>query len=351
MNSRNSGRMTRAFRTLRVAAVALLMAGGSSLAHAAPFSNLFVFGDSLSDSGNNAVVLGGLGVPPTAVPIAGNAFIPTAPYVSGRYTNGMVWAETFASHLGVSAAPSLLGGSNLAFGGATTGPAGGPVFPASLRDQVGGFLLASGNTAPSNALYVIAGGGNNARAALTAIAGGADAPSTIVSAATAFAADAFAMVSQLVAAGAEDIVVWTAPNVGVTPAVRAMGDPAVAVATALAGAMNGALLAALDPFEEVRTFDLAALIGQIVATPSVFGFDNVSDACAADLTLCDDPSSWLFWDGIHPTSGGHAMLARAMVSLVPEPGSLALIALALGPALLLARRGRGSVRRVCGRDS
>jgi outer membrane lipase/esterase len=105
----------------------------------------------------------------------------------------------------------------------------------------------------------------------------------------------------------------------------------------LANAMNIALVATLDPIADVRIFDVAGLIAQAIAAPLDFGMANVSDACAANLATCD-PSSWLFWDGIHPTSGGHAMLAQAMVSLVPEPGSLALIALALGPALLITRR-------------
>jgi len=47
--------------------------------HATAYSALYIFGDSLSDSGNNATVLS----PPTPVPISGNDFIPN-PYASGR---------------------------------------------------------------------------------------------------------------------------------------------------------------------------------------------------------------------------------------------------------------------------
>ncbi len=324
-------------RRLRCAAVTLCLATAATLAQAAPFSSLYVFGDSLSDSGNNAIVLSAAGIPPTALPIAGDAFVPGAPYASGRYTDGAVWAEMLAGRLGLSAAPSLAGGTNFAFGGATTGPAGGAPFPASLLDQVSAFLAGAGGAAPSDALYVIAGGGNNARAALTAIASGADAAATIAAAATGFVTDTVAMVAQLLAAGAGDIVVWTAPDVGVTPAVQAMGPAAAAVASMLANAMNGALAAALDPIDEVRIFDVAGLLQQVVAAPADFGFDNISGACAATPVACD-PASWLFWDGIHPTSGGHALVAQAMASLVPAPGSLALIVAALGPALLGTRR-------------
>ena len=121
----------------------------------AGYSSLFVFGDSLSDSGNNAIVLKQV----TPVPISGNSFIPTYPYASGHYTNDQVWAQIVASSLGLSANPSLAGGTDYAYGGARTGttPAGG--FPPSLEVQVGSFLSQYGPTIPGNALYVVEGGG------------------------------------------------------------------------------------------------------------------------------------------------------------------------------------------------
>ena len=95
----------------------------------AGYSGLYIFGDSLSDSGNNAVVL----VPNvTPVPISGNSFIPTYPYASGRYTNGQTWAQILASALGLNASPSLLGGTDYAFGGAQTGPATPNALPNGL---------------------------------------------------------------------------------------------------------------------------------------------------------------------------------------------------------------------------
>jgi hypothetical protein len=95
----------------------------------AGYSSLYIFGDSLSDSGNNAVVLAPNVTP---VPISGNSFIPTYPYASGRYTNGQTWAQTLASALGLNASPSLLGGTDYAFGGAQTGPATPNALPNGL---------------------------------------------------------------------------------------------------------------------------------------------------------------------------------------------------------------------------
>ncbi len=89
-------RPSRLAASARFFLVAALAAGAASIAQAAPFSSLFVFGDSLSDSGNNAIVMSDR----TAVPIISNTFVPTFPYASTRYTNGLVWAQTFANWLG-----------------------------------------------------------------------------------------------------------------------------------------------------------------------------------------------------------------------------------------------------------
>ena len=52
----------------------------TATARADAYSALYIFGDSLSDSGNNAIVFAPNTTP---VPISGNDFIPN-PYASGR---------------------------------------------------------------------------------------------------------------------------------------------------------------------------------------------------------------------------------------------------------------------------
>ena len=95
-------------------------------AQAGPYSNLYVFGDSLSDTGNLSFATGGA-VPGTA-----------QPYFNGRFSDGPVWVETMAAHLGLAgdAAPLHLGGKNFAFAGARTGvdPA-----PPGILAQIGGI--------------------------------------------------------------------------------------------------------------------------------------------------------------------------------------------------------------------
>lgn len=332
----------------RVFAVAALAAAtfASLPAQAGPFSGLFVFGDSLSDDGNNAVAAG-LYAPGQVV--TGNTYVPSATYAPARtYSNGPVWANYFASMLGLPLAPSVLGGTDFAFGGATTGtPGAGPGgFPFSLLAQVGSYLGAPGSVASPDALYVIAGGGNNARAALDAIgAAPANASALIATAAAGFASDVGTMVDALQAAGAQHILVWNTPNVGLAPAVAAAGASAVATGTFLAGAMNAALAGRLAGEVGVTTFDLFGFGSSIAANPAAFGFTDVANACGAVAGA--DCSRYAYWDGIHPTTAAHAALASAVYAVavpVPEPETWALMLAGLAALGGAARRRSAGLR-------
>src|SRR6516165_6857452 len=91
-------------------------------AHADPISAIVVFGDSLSDVGNTYIAAG----------------IPPAPYYQGHYSNGPIWIEQLASKLGIAApTPSLLGGTDYAFGGAETGTGMSPKGVPNMLTQVG----------------------------------------------------------------------------------------------------------------------------------------------------------------------------------------------------------------------
>jgi phospholipase/lecithinase/hemolysin len=210
-----------------------------------------------------------------------------------------------------------------------------------------------GSPPPSTALYVVAGGGNNARDTLdeviAAVLGGmtpAEIDALIDAAASSYADDIAGILTQL--AGL-NVVVWNTPDAGKAPAVLAgaslldpffigvLGSTFPEEATEIAERMNEALMAELAGLGGVRVFDLFDLVNDIVADPAAFGLANATLPCAA-LPVCD-PSQLLFWDGIHPTSAGHRIIADAMIAFVPEPSSIALLLVAaLGLIAFRTRR-------------
>lgn len=318
--------MTR-IRKFAAALVALTALNGTAQA---AFTGLYIFGDSLSDAGNIALAIGSN---PGQV-VSGNSYIPGQPYASGQFTNGNVWAKSFAASLGLPAGgvASLTpgGGGNFAFGGARTATDGAGL-PPSLKSQATLFLGATGGVAPGGALYVVEGGGNDARDAFQAAAASATPAAVIAAAAAAYALATGAIVDQLQAAGAQRIVVWDVPNLALAPAVTFLGGGASFLAGQVAAAMNSALSARLATEVGVSIFDVFGVQNAIVANPGAFGLTNVSDACGA-VGVCN-PATGLFWDGIHPTAAGHAVLAqRMLIAVVPEPG---VVLLMVGGLLLI----------------
>lgn len=315
-------------------------------AHAGPFSDLFIFGDSLSDTGNIATVFTVNGLPFSPPPPSGD-YVPSAPYLPfGVFSDGPVWATSFSASLGVSAAPSLLGGTNYAYGGAKTGVDGSPALggvPFSLKTQVNQFLGSYG-AAPSDALYVVAGGSNNLRDAAVAFAAAgsfAEQVAVVAAASSNFATDVGGIVDQLQAAGAQNIVVWNVGDLGLTPAAAALGPVAQGVSTLLATTMNDALAYRLQGEAGVIEFDTFGLLQSIVAGAPGNGFLNVADACGFAGNGCD-PATALFWDGIHPTAYAHSVLANQMfAAVVPEPATYAMFAFGLAGLLAWSRRRAG----------
>lgn len=288
---------------------------------AGAYSNIYFFGDSVSDGGNVALAIGY----PNGVPqvVSGNNYIPDYPYYpSGRFSNGPVWAEDFAAKFGLTAAPSLAGGTDFAFAGARTGGADVPV--PTLTTQAGMFLASSHGVAPGDALYVIAEVGNDARDALAAIGAGADVTQTILSASATYASHLGGLIDSLRAAGAAQFLVFDNVNLGLVPAVTSLGANASALATALTWNMNQALLSRLDGEAGVQLFDTYSFLTGVVQNPGAFGFANATDACGAVTGA--DCSTYVFWDGLHPTAALHELIATAAV---PEPGTPLLFVLGL----------------------
>ena len=250
-----------------------------------------------------------------------NTYVPSYTYASGTYSNGLVWASDAALALGLPLAPSLsLGGTNYAFGGATTGN-NIPNIPPSLVTQAAQYLASTSNHASANALYVVAGGGNDARAILSG---------NPFASVAAYVANVGTIVDELQAAGAQHIVVWNTPNLGLAPAVVAGGG--AAFGAGLAATMNAALAARLAGEEGVSIFDIFGL-----GTSLSLGFANSTDACGAIANA--NCSNYVYWDGIHPTAAAHQAIANAFIAqAVPEASTWAMMILGFAGVGFIAYR-------------
>ena len=67
------------------------------------------------------------------------------------------------------------------------------------------------------------------------------------------------------------------------------------------------------PDASFARLDADQILNAIVASPAAFNLTNVTTACltpnVAPFT-CHNADEFLFWDGIHPTRAGHAILAQ-----------------------------------------
>ena len=292
------------------------------------FDGLVVFGTSLSDPGNAFALRGGTNTPPDYD--VDPFLVPSTPYARGghHFSDGATWVEQLARSLGLAASanPALANQSkkaaNYAVGGARANDRPDTF---DLAEQTGAFLSERGGVAPGGALYVVEMGGNDVRDAIAAFVGAGGGINGQL-AAQAVIAGALQSISNnigaLYQAGARKFLVWNAPNLGLTPAIRALDSVspgAAALANALTVGFNQGLefqvLAGLSglPGIEIMSFDLYGRLQAIVADPSAFGLSNVTSACITPQSApyhCKEFREYLFWDGIHPTSAAHAIVAQ-----------------------------------------
>lgn len=327
--------------TLRAVLLPALFAVSVS-AQAGPFSGLYIFGDSLSDTGNVSILTGGT-QPGTA-----------QPYAPGRFSDGPLWVETFAAGLGLAgqATPFLAGGNNYAFAGARTGAVGGPKDPPGVLAQAVGYWGANPAALPvnPNALFVVVGGGNDMRDARL-ISTGDTVADGIARQAAAFAAinNLAKTISYLAASGARNILISTLPDLGATPEALFLNNQAAS--TDVTNRFN-ALVPDLLDLEgvfaglNIELLDMAAIAADVRKNPVHFGVTNTGLPCAGFLGSDGDScATSLFSDALHPSAFAHRLIGEAALAVygVPLPGTLALMALALFMLMLVQRRRAGGV--------
>jgi phospholipase/lecithinase/hemolysin len=290
------------------------------------FSGFVVFGTSLSDPGNAFALSGVAATAPdfTMSPL----LIPSAPYEQGGYhfSNGPTWVEQWAKSVGLkrSAGAALATDNprvtNFAVGAARAYNDG---VNFNLTRQVDTFLQRSGGVASPEALYVIEMGSNDIRDAFQIYALGGNGGPILAQALGSIAAN----IQRLYIAGGREFLVWVAPNVALTPAIRMLPPAAQGLASMLTQSFNGNLAAVLAqlsaglPGISFTRLDAYDLLNQVVADPGAFDLSNVTSSCVTPNVapfICHHAKEYLFWDGIHPTKAGHAILAEKAAQVVPE---------------------------------
>jgi phospholipase/lecithinase/hemolysin len=267
-----------AFATL---AVTLVFQTSIARADSTPFSRIIVFGDSLSDTGN-------------FYQMTGNTYPPSPPYWQGHFCNGPMWIEYLAEDLGMVGFED-----NYAVAGATTGTANlnDPSPFGGVQNQI--TLYLSSHQGDPDALYILWAGHNDVLLALTT--GSYDlaqvVPNTINN------------IRTLWAAGARHILVVNMADVGKIPLL--VSTDASAPVSSLVASINENLADALNGLaaEGVRTIslDAFAITDAVVAHPALFGFSDATDE--GILLYPENPTGYLFWDKMHPTTQFHDLFA------------------------------------------
>jgi phospholipase/lecithinase/hemolysin len=293
----------------QVVLLALLVAVSTAVpAAAGPFSELVIFGDSLSDVGNIAQATGGI--------------YPGQYYYNNRFSNGPVYAEALAIGLELpTTVRSTAGGDNFAYGGAKTSGTGGleGLFIRDIDEQVDQYLAT--RTTDPGALFVVFAGSND-------LVGGQANISVPINN---LADD----IGRLIADGARNFLVPNLPLLGHTP--RYNGNPStLATYNTRTQQFNAALSTMLDglalnhPAIALHRFDTAGLFNQALSNPAAFGFTNVTQPAAPGIQpgassyntsqIAPNPNEYVFWDDLHPTAAVHAILAQHMLELFALPG-------------------------------
>jgi outer membrane lipase/esterase len=298
--------------------VSLAMLSGAA-ARASEFSNIVVFGDSLSDNGN--------------IPKLFGINVPAAPYYDNRFSNGPVYAEYLNGLLGVPAANF----TDYAIGGAQAGSGNiGGLPNAGVVQEIGRYL-ASGAHATSRDLVVVWAGANDYFGALPGILAlpAAQQTAALQTQVGTTVGNIVADVTRLAQNGITNFIVPNLPNLGATPNFNT-STTGSAVATQITNTHNTALETALAGLQtqlhvNITVVDVSSLINQVLANPAKFGTTNTTQECLLNAACVAQKLPYLFWDDVHPTAQSHVTLAQYFASTIDAPtvvgaqGELAII--------------------------
>ena len=254
-------------------------------------------------------------------------FLPDGTYATGGHhvSNGPTWIEQLArdNALAGFTRPGLRNDGqqarNFAIGGARAND-----YPCrfNLSDQLAAFFNSS-TALTTDSLVVFEMGGNDLRDILA----GADPVLTMGGALDNIAT----AIGQLYVMGARQFLIMNIPDFGKSPSVQILDTiyPGIAgAATGLAFTFNQQLMLMqsqlnfLYPGMDVRIFDANTLLNSIIANPADYGIEMVNKPCITPNVApykCNNPDTYLFWDGLHPTKAVHKIMSDAAAEVLFIP--------------------------------
>lgn len=335
-----------------LASAVALCCGLSTTAQAIPFSQIsqvYFFGDSLTDSGFNDL-WGVVGVPP----------LPTGKAPTFTTFGGYTWAQYVARDIkgfvlpvypgptppdtitnnSIYSVPGFVSGTlkgvDYAAAGSTTNSIGfNETWAPSLVQQITQYLSTAGQADP-NAVYFIWSGAND----ILSLLSNSPLPDEyqLLTAANTAAINIANEVALLSANGAKRIVVISLPNIGSTPLIaetalainmptlpasiktvsfqfNSMLNTELGHVTARVAAKNGTKILLVDSYTLLDNVILATQAGKpyVIAGQS-FNFVNYTNpacASASSAIYCPStvPSNYVFADVLHPTDTAHRVLS------------------------------------------
>jgi len=352
-----------------VGAALLAACGGRGNDKELNVTSVVSFGDSLSDLGTYTIVT--------------SQVVGVAPFFGGRFTTNThtgytpttsplsntatIWVEWVASRVSVPITQAMLGiattripcpvaGALPALASSCTayGQGGSRVtVPASstagaLQDpvvtQVAAHLARFTSFSSGDIVFVWAGG-NDFLTQFSAVGAAVIAPATAVANMQIAATELATLIkSQIAGKGATRIAVLNLADTAGLPAINGLPASSKALATQLSTEFNNTLSSGLAGTTGVAIIDMGVLFADVIASPAKYGMTDVTGfacdpakmapATGGSSLFCNatagaafntiktgaSASKWFFADGVHPTTGGHKVIADYVISQIKALG-------------------------------
>ncbi|SMD00548.1 Phospholipase/lecithinase/hemolysin [Desulfocicer vacuolatum DSM 3385] len=307
-------RMKRVISTFCVL-VAFVMAF-SSAAHARIYENIVAFGDSLTDHYGLSSYLGVYDpdTNPNGVPEV--------------WTNGDVWVEYLAADWGATLDNNAIGGAmSLGHENADIQALSdsGSLPQLGLVGQVDSFISTDPEFDEDETLFTIWIGGNDFLEFGRGESYTTD-PEVLIAG---MMNNISETVVSLYAQGADNFLIINLPDLGTVPAYNSKSAEEIAGTTALVQAYNTALATTIESLESsfsdisINLFDSFGFLTELIDTNA---FANVTGTYMELDTegnrtgnVNGDADDYMFWDGIHPMTRVHEMMADELrATLYPD---------------------------------